>query len=340
MKKGLIPGGKAIGALMTALALAGASFAQDKPADGRNGWQPQPFTDPSAIAYHQLAVDVAGKDWPTTLAFRCNANWPPVEKGIRARGPVKIFDNLYYLGVPGVGEVTAWAITTSDGIVIIDTLNNPQEARDVIVGGLVKLGLNPRDIRYVLLTHEHLDHYGGANYLREQFHPRFAMSQAAWDAKPKPFPGADPTLTLPTRQPGDIVLTDGQQLKIGDTIITAVLTPGHTPGTTSFIIPVKDRGTVHMAALMGGNRPGGSVEKMRQFRRSLDHFEDYTAPARVDVELAIHGDTDDMLHRLDVLKARKAGNPNPFVVGREKYLRYEAAWKYCLDANIAQGKVP
>lgn len=340
MRTGLISRGLAIGGAAIGLALAVGSMAQEHAASGRGDWKPEPFTDPSAIAYHRLAVDVAGKDWPTTLAFRCNANWPAVETGIRARGPVKIFDNLYYLGVPGIGEVTAWAITTSAGIVIIDTLSSPQEARDVIVGGLIKLGLNPKNIRYVLLTHEHLDHYGGANYLREQFHPIFAMSQAAWDAKPKPFPGADPTLTLPTRQPGDIALSDGQQLTIGDTTITTVLTPGHTPGTTSFIIPVKDHGTVHMAALMGGNRPGGSVEKMRQFRRSLDHFEDYTAPARVDVELAIHGDTDNMLHRLDLLKQRKAGDPNPFVVGREKYLRYEAAWKYCLDANIAQGKVP
>ena len=309
-------------------------------AAGRENWQPKPFTDSSAIAYRKLAVEVGGKDWPTTIAFRCNANWPPVETGIAPRGPVKVFDNLYYLGVPGVGEVTAWAITTSAGIVIIDTLNNSEEARDVIAGGLRKLGLDPRNIKYVLLTHEHLDHFGGSKYLRETFHPRFGMSQAAWDAKVRLRSGSDPTLTMPTRESDDLVLTDGQKLTFGDTVITAVMTPGHTPGATSFIIPVKDNGQLHMAALMGGNRPGTSVEAMHQFRRSLDHFEDFTAPAKVDAGISIQDDTDDMLHRLDVLKARKPGEPNPFVIGREKYIRYDSVWKYCLDANVAEGRTP
>ena len=53
--------------------------------------------------------------------------------------PFKLFDNLYYVGI---GSVGAWALTTSEGIILFDTLNNPQEAETYIVDGLKKIGLN------------------------------------------------------------------------------------------------------------------------------------------------------------------------------------------------------
>src|SRR5262252_2401803 len=83
--------------------------------------------------------------------------------------PAKVFDNLYFVGIP---SVTAWALTTSDGIIVLDALNNAKEAETYIEGGLRKLGLDPNQIKYVIITHAHGDHYGGAQYLADKFHAR------------------------------------------------------------------------------------------------------------------------------------------------------------------------
>src|SRR5436309_3069948 len=82
--------------------------------------------------------------------------------------PAKVFDNLYYLGQT---EYTAWAVTTSEGIIVVDTLFD-YSVEDEIVNGLTKLGLDPSTIRYVLVSHGHIDHVGGAWFLQERFSAR------------------------------------------------------------------------------------------------------------------------------------------------------------------------
>src|SRR5262245_20757441 len=72
--------------------------------------------------------------------------------------PAKVFDNLYFVGMT---EYSAWALTTSQGIIVIDTIFD-YSVEDEVVNGLKKLGLNPADIKYALVSHAHTDHIGGA----------------------------------------------------------------------------------------------------------------------------------------------------------------------------------
>ena len=111
-----------------------------------------------------------------------------------------------------------------------------------VVSGGCKLGVDPARIKYVLVSHGHSDHAGGAKLLQDRFGARVIMSAADWDligrntqAWPKPK--------------RDMVATDGQRLTLGDTTLTLYLTPGHTPGTISTLIPVRDQGRPHIAAL-------------------------------------------------------------------------------------------
>ncbi|HZM60447.1 MAG TPA: MBL fold metallo-hydrolase, partial [Vicinamibacterales bacterium] len=82
---------------------------------------------------------------------------PPARETWHAE-PVKVFDNMYYVGMT---EYSAWAITTSQGIILLDAIYD-YSIEDEVVGGLKKLGLNPADIKYVVVAHGHLDHAGGA----------------------------------------------------------------------------------------------------------------------------------------------------------------------------------
>ena len=92
--------------------------------------------------------------------------------------PARVFDNLYFVG----GKVhSSWALTTSEGIIIIDTIY-PYNSEELIVGGLQKLGLDPKTIKYVLISHAHGDHIGGAEMLQTRYGARVVMGAPDWDS--------------------------------------------------------------------------------------------------------------------------------------------------------------
>src|SRR5688572_12536106 len=76
--------------------------------------------------------------------------------------PIKVFDNLYYVGP---GNVSVWLIPTTDGLIVFDATQEPLV--DHVLDSIRKVGFNPADIRYIFLTHGHLDHFGGAGKLKQ-----------------------------------------------------------------------------------------------------------------------------------------------------------------------------
>ena len=122
----------------------------------------------------------------------------------------KAFDNLYFVGLR---SVAAWAVTTSEGIILIDALNNSNDAKNTIVPGLKSLGLDPNQIKYVVITHSHGDHYGGAQYLVDNFHPRVVMSDADWKGVEGPLQFNNPNWSAPPKR--DITINDGDKLTLG-----------------------------------------------------------------------------------------------------------------------------
>src|SRR3990172_9060357 len=120
--------------------------------------------------------------------------------------PAKVFDNLYFVG----GKVhSSWALTTSDGIILIDTIY-PYNSDELIVGGMKKLGLDPRNIKYIIISHAHGDHIGGAEMLQERYGARVVMGAPDWDLVAK-YPNRYKTMA-PKR---DIVATDGMKITLG-----------------------------------------------------------------------------------------------------------------------------
>jgi metallo-beta-lactamase class B len=247
--------------------------------------------------------------------------------------PVKAFDNLYFVGQT---EFSAWAITTSAGIIVIDTIFD-YSVNDEVIEGLRKVGLDPATIKYAIVSHGHGDHSGGAKALQDRFGTKIILSADDWDLLDRS------TGTKPRR---DIVATDGQKLTLGDTTITLYLTPGHTKGTISTIIPVKDRGQPHVAAYWGGtmfnwirNRASYITPTTPDkywfdiYAGSAARFRDIAARAGADVLLSNHTNYDGTKQKIPQLATRKAGDPNPYVVGTGAVQRYLTTVGECAQAG-------
>ena len=239
--------------------------------------------------------------------------------------PAKVFDNFYFVGMT---EFSAWAITTSAGIIVIDPLFD-YSVEDEVVGGLRKLGMDPADIEYVLISHGHLDHAGGAKLLQERFGARLLMSAADWDLLERDNP--------PWKPRRDMEIADGQKLTLGDTTLTMYLTPGHTNGTVSTLIPLRDGQREHVGALWGGTlfNFGPEPERFKAYAASAARMRDIAAAAGADVLLSNHTDYDSTKVKLPKVAARKPGDAHPYVVGTDSVRRYLTVANECAQAALA-----
>ena len=236
--------------------------------------------------------------------------------------PVKVFDNLYFFGQ---SEYSVWAITTSEGIIVMDTIFD-YSVEDEVVDGMKKMGLNPADIKYAVVSHAHPDHDGGARFLQDHYGTKVIMSPADWDVLDKRTNG-----TKPKR---DIEATDGQKLTLGDTTVTLYITPGHTPGTISSIFPVKDNGKPHIVALWGGVGLNTNREALQQYIDSAQRFSAIVKKSGADIILANHTDWDRSKVNLPALAKHAPGTANPYIVGNAKALNFLTVARECALARI------
>jgi metallo-beta-lactamase class B len=239
--------------------------------------------------------------------------------------PTKIFDNVWFLGLASQG---AFVITTSQGLILIDTLNTTEEARDVLVPSMQKVGLDPAQIKYIVLSHGHpgqTDHTGGANYLQRTYHPRVMMAKEDWDAT---LPAQKPERPLAQR---DMDIMHGQKLTLGEETLTFTVLFGHTPGTLGIFIPVKWHGQPHVVVLHGGGLQHPN-------RASLNRFEsvikDYALKMNADGILNAHpGIYQDTLADMETIR-KNPGGANPLLYGKERGTRYWKIMDECATARV------
>ena len=245
--------------------------------------------------------------------------------------PVKVFDNLYYVGEK---EYSAWAVVTSDGIIVIDTIW-AHSVEDEIVGGLKKLGFDPAKIKYAIVSHAHIDHIGGAKFLQDTYGTRIVMSAADWD-----FTEKSTRLSDAIKPKRDIVVADGEKLTLGDTALSINLTPGHTPGTISLLIPVKDGGRPHLAATWGGT--GFNFElteaNFQTYINSAARYHDVVVKSGADILLSNHTIYDGSRTKLPAMATHKAGDPHPYMIGNDAVQRYVKVAEECARANLLRLK--
>jgi len=291
-------------------------------------------------AHLAAAKAAAGFDFTGTLARICIAPQtapgvdvrppPPPDRATWFTEPAKVFDNLYFVGTK---IHSSWALTSREGIILIDTLYD-YASSEAIVGGLTKLGLDPAAVKYVIISHAHGDHVGGAKLMQDRFGSRIVMGGPDWDSIEKSvnqYPNGKPKR--------DITAVDDQKITLGDVSVTLVLTPGHTPGTVSMIFEVMDGGKPLTVAY-----PGGTAFN---FVNDVPHFDTYIASQRKMAEragsrnatvlMSNHSEFDNAVTKIKMLTARKPGEPHPFELGREAVQRYFRVMEEC--AQVARLKL-
>ncbi|MEO8308450.1 MAG: MBL fold metallo-hydrolase [Pseudomonadota bacterium] len=249
--------------------------------------------------------------------------------------PAKVFDDLFFLGQTAF---SVWGLRTSEGIILVDSIFDYSVEAEVI-DGLRKLGIDPAEIRYVIISHAHGDHSGGAGIL-QRHGAHVVMSEADWQLYEKS--------TDKVKATRDIVATDGMPITLGGTTVRVYLTPGHTRGTISTILPVHDNGKPHVAALWGGtlfnfkDSPDDPRDlRLKVYAESAARFREVARAAGADILLSNHTAYDGTTVKLPALASRKPGQPNPYVIGTDALQRYFRVAQECAIATrMASGITP
>ena len=281
---------------------------------GRGGRAPD-----QSLPLVQQAFKMTDARYLISFSRYCMLDGPNTANGKGdAATPSQLFDNLFYVGKTDVG---AWVLKTSGGLVLFDTLNNPEEAANIVVPGMRKLGLDPDQIKLVVLTHSHNDHSGGMPYFRAKG-LRVMVSEADWG----PLGGAPNA---------DSVVHDGQIVTFGETSITFLLIPGHTPGTIAAMFPVFDRGQRHVALLVGGIGPTGGVDMHRTVINSIAHLSAAAKQADVDVVIDPHeAIIDSAAWGYIMHPEERKTNQNDLIVGAERFQRFTQMLSTCMQARV------
>jgi metallo-beta-lactamase class B len=228
--------------------------------------------------------------------------------------PFKVFDNLYYVGPC---YVSVWLVTTPQGHILFDSAQEPYV--DHVLANIKKVGINLRDIKYIILSHGHLDHVGGAARLQEATGARVVAVAEDWTMIEELNGRTSRRDPKPNRTPKrDMVVKDGDTLRLGDQMLRFHQLPGHTPGVLMTEgITVYDGGKPYKAVVPAGAAGGPGLAGAEQGVKNANKL---AAIQGVQVNLQIHSWAEPngypgggVLERAALLKTRKAGDPHPFV---------------------------
>ena len=215
--------------------------------------------------------------------------------------PFQVFDNLYYVGAKWV---SAWLLETDQGLILFDTLYG--DLTDIVIDGIRELGFDPNDIRYVVVTHAHYDHIGGAKRMQDEFGAVVLMTEEDWDMVEE-----GPVYEEYPKPRRHLMVTDNGTVNLGRTGLRFVKTPGHTVGVASTRFTVYDNGFPFQAFMFGGvglNFKG--VERTEMYIASVKRLQKM---GDIEVNIPNHAASGDVFERYELLKQRKEGEPHPFI---------------------------
>jgi metallo-beta-lactamase class B len=249
-----------------------------------------------------------------------------------------VIGNIYFVGSKGLG---IYLITTPEGHILVNA--GLAESVPLIQQSIAKLGFKFSDVKILLISHAHFDHDAGAARIKELTGAKYVVMDA--DApvvesggKEDFFYGKTPDNLYPPAKV-DRVVHDGDTVKLGDTVLTARLTPGHTKGCTTWTLRVPDGGKSYDVVIVGSPNvnPGYKLVDNAAYPQVASDYEKGFRVLRslhCDVFLGAHGSYYDM----DAKYARiKDGAANPFI-DPDGYKDYVNEREQAFRAELAKQK--
>jgi metallo-beta-lactamase class B len=216
--------------------------------------------------------------------------------------PFRIVGNVYYVGAEGV---SSFLIATPAGSILID--GGLPETAPRIERNIATLGFRIADVKYLLNSHAHFDHAGGLAQLKRDSGAQMVASRADGAVisagRGRDFPAA----------PVDRFVEDGAKVELGGAVLTAVLTPGHTKGCTTWAMPVSAARQTYNVVFYCSTTVVDKLKGNREYPRiAADYRRSFDALAKLpcDVFLAPHPG---LFHMDDKRAKLAARGPNPFI---------------------------
>ena len=229
--------------------------------------------------------------------------------------PFKIFGNLYFVGTL---PASTHLIDTGDGLILIDT--GYMYSLHVVVNNIWDLGFSPFDIKYILHTHGHIDHFGGTKSLVERTDAKTFIGRPDEDyctGKLDLSFAKELGMEFKETFKPDVLLDDGDVIRLGNTEILCVATPGHTPGAMSFFFDVTEGNETFRAALHAGTGVNSlAADFLKKYDLPFSLREDFVnsmlklSEMKVDIHLGNHAHQNDTAGKAERIKA---GDTKAFV---------------------------
>ena len=248
--------------------------------------------------------------------------------------PHRVIGNVCYVGSKGLAS---YLITTSRGHILI---NSSMEANVPLIRDSVeKLGYRFSDVKILLISHAHWDHCGGAALLKELTHAQYMVMDAdvpvVESGGKADFQYGDSPENLYKPVKVDRVLHDGNEVHLGNAVLVAHKTPGHTKGCTAWTLQVSRGGRLYDVVIVGSPNvnPGYKLVNNAQYPQIAQDYEQMFRVLKAlpcDVFLGAHESYYDMEGKFAQVKD---GGENPFV-DPEGYKRYVAEREQAFRAEL------
>lgn len=288
----------------------------------------------AAAAVLALAATMPASAQAQTSPFaQARIGWNKPQK------PFRVIDNIYYVGTAGV---SAWLIWTLQGFILID--GGLPESAPIIEANIKTLGFDIKDVKLLLNSHAHFDHAGGLAKLKRDSGARLTAS-----AGDKPILEMGRVTFGPSSVPADHfppvkvdrTIKDGDTVMLGGVVLTAVVTPGHSPGCTNWTMPVVEGVADHSVIFYCSMTTGGNALVNNSYHPTIaeDYRKSFARLKKInaDVLLAAHGDQMGLGKKAATVEAntknKVVGAANPFVVKGE-FQRLLAAQEKAFEAEL------